>query len=104
MPQGTFKSKAKPVATKNAARKAAVAKPKSKNSTARLQKKITAGMVAKTEKLLGERVGHLELLGHAKRSTKIGGEKKTQYGTKKAWRETRFLYTDLADEGGRESR
>jgi hypothetical protein len=83
MPQGTFKAKEKVPTTKNAMRKAAVAKPKSKTSTARLQKKITAGMAAKTEKLLGQRVGHLELLGHGKRTKKIEGEKKQQYGTKK---------------------
>jgi hypothetical protein len=83
MPQGTIKTKAKVPPTKNASRKAAVAKPKSKTTTARLQKKITAGMAAKTEKLLGQRVGHLELLGHGKRSKKIEGEKKQTGGTKK---------------------
>lgn len=83
MPQGTVKTKAKVPPTKNGSRKAAVAKPKSKTTAARLQKKITAGMAAKTEKLLGQRAGHLELLGHGKRSKKIEGEKKQTGGTKK---------------------
>ncbi|KAJ9137974.1 hypothetical protein NKR19_g8021 [Coniochaeta hoffmannii] len=85
MPQGTIKTKVKaPPAKNHQSRKAAVAKPKSKTTAARLQKKITAGMAAKTEKLLGQRVGHLELLGHGKRGKKIEGEKKQQTGgTKK---------------------
>jgi hypothetical protein len=84
MPQGIVKSKAKVPGTKNQKRHAAVAKPKSKTTNARLQKKITSGMAAKTEKLLGERVGHLELIGKGKRAKKIEGERKQQTGgTKK---------------------
>jgi hypothetical protein len=47
-----------------------------------VQRKFTAGMTAKTEALLGERVGHLELLGGkkkkgaAKHVAKAGGSKK----------------------------
>lgn len=83
MPQGVVKQKLKVPGTKNQKRHAAVAKPKTKSNTARLQKSITAGLAAKTEKLLGQRVGHLELIGKGKRATKIEGEKKQVYGTKK---------------------
>ena len=83
MPQGVVKQKLKVPGTKNQKRHAAVAKPKQKTSTAQLQKKLTAGMAAKTEKLLGQRVGHLELIGKGKRAKKIEGEKKQIYGTKK---------------------
>lgn len=83
MPQGTVKSKAKVPAPKNQQRKAAVAKPKSKTTAARLQKKITAGMVAKTERLLGERAGHLELIGKGKKAKKSDDEKKQRGGTRK---------------------
>ncbi len=47
-----------------------------------VQRKFTAGMAAKTEALLSERVGHLELLGGkkkkgaAKHVAKAGGSKK----------------------------
>ncbi|KAH8671331.1 hypothetical protein BX600DRAFT_510012 [Xylariales sp. PMI_506] len=46
--------------TKKGAR---VAKSKKASNADRLQKKYSAGLVAKTEKLLGERAGHLEMLG-----------------------------------------
>lgn len=43
-------------------------------------KQFTAGLTAKTEKLLGERVGHLELIGKGKKaglkSENKGGSKK----------------------------
>ncbi|KAI0137873.1 hypothetical protein F4776DRAFT_89634 [Hypoxylon sp. NC0597] len=73
MAQGTFKSK-KPstTSTSSAARKAKpqppkkgarVAKAKKASAADKMRKKFAAGLVAKTEKLLGERAGHLELIG-----------------------------------------
>ncbi|KAI0838769.1 hypothetical protein F5Y06DRAFT_267822 [Hypoxylon sp. FL0890] len=73
MAQGTFKAKkptttassstgrkAKPQPPKKGAR---VAKAKKASAADKMQKKFAAGLVAKTEKLLGERAGHLELIG-----------------------------------------
>ena len=34
---------------------------------AKINKKYTAGLTAKTEAMLGERVGHLEMLGHGRK-------------------------------------
>ena len=47
----------------------------------KMRRKLTAGMAARTEAMLGERVGHLELIGGkgkkgAKREAKKGGSKK----------------------------
>ncbi|KAL9476574.1 hypothetical protein ACSS6W_006415 [Trichoderma asperelloides] len=58
-----------------------VTKPKkSKPSADKLLKKFTSGMAAKTEALLGERAGHLELIGPGKKGSKKlsqkGGSKK----------------------------
>ncbi|KAI1380961.1 hypothetical protein F4677DRAFT_441291 [Hypoxylon crocopeplum] len=70
MVQGAIKSKkpsasssgrkAKPQPPKKGAR---VAKSKKASTADKMQKKFSAGLVAKTEKLLGERAGHLELIG-----------------------------------------
>ncbi|KAI1250619.1 hypothetical protein MGN70_007676 [Eutypa lata] len=46
--------------TKKGAR---VAKPRKASAADKLQKKYAAGLTAQTEKLLGERAGHLELIG-----------------------------------------
>ncbi|OTB00657.1 hypothetical protein M426DRAFT_65510 [Hypoxylon sp. CI-4A] len=54
------KAKPQPPKTKKGAR---VAKSKNASSADKMQKKFAAGIVAKTEKLLGERAGHLELIG-----------------------------------------
>ncbi|KAH7633076.1 hypothetical protein B0T09DRAFT_380558 [Sordaria sp. MPI-SDFR-AT-0083] len=40
---------------------------KNKTKADKVQKKFTAGMVAKTEKMLGARAGHLELIGKGKK-------------------------------------
>lgn len=58
-----------------------VSKPKnSKSAASKVLKKFTSGMVAKTEALLGERAGHLELIGKGKKPgqklTNKGGSKK----------------------------
>ncbi len=58
-----------------------VAKPKkAKSSKAQKAiKKFSSGMIAQTEAMLGERAGHLELIGKGKkgeRTAKKGGSKK----------------------------
>ncbi|KAK3501506.1 hypothetical protein B0T13DRAFT_510076 [Neurospora crassa] len=40
---------------------------KNKTKADKVQKKFTAGMAAKTEKMLGARAGHLELIGKGKK-------------------------------------
>lgn len=47
-------------------------KAKVRTSADKMQKKFAAGLLAKTEKMLGERAGHLELIGKGKK----GKEKK----------------------------
>jgi len=50
---------------------------------AKINKKYTAGLTAKTEAMLGERAGHLEMLGQGRKKgaaaekSKSGGEKKS---------------------------
>lgn len=61
--------RAKPVPKKGAR----VAKAKKGSAADRLQRKLAAGIAGKTERLLGERAGHLELIGPGK---KARGEKK----------------------------
>lgn len=71
MAQGTIKQKAKPApAGKPKPTKGAKVKKAKSTKADKLQKKYTAGMVAKTEKLLGERAGHLELIGKGKKAKK----------------------------------
>lgn len=38
----------------------------------KMTKKFSAGLTAKTEKMLGEKVGHLEMLGGARKKQKSG--------------------------------
>ncbi|OTA70091.1 hypothetical protein K449DRAFT_393113 [Hypoxylon sp. EC38] len=93
MAQGTFKSKkpsstttststssatarkAKPQPPKKGAR---VAKAKKASAADKMRKKFAAGLVAKTEKLLGERAGHLELIGKGR----VKGADKDKEGEK----------------------
>lgn len=73
MAQGAIKKTAKPTAARagKTQKKSGVLKQKqAKTSADKLQKKYSAGLVAKTEKLLGERAGHLELLGKSKKGAK----------------------------------
>lgn len=71
MAQGAVKSKAKPaLATKPKATKGAKVKKQKSTKADKLQKRYTAGLVSKTEKLLGERAGHLELIGKGKKAKK----------------------------------
>lgn len=85
MAQGTIKPSSKAAAPKavHSKRQASkVTKPKkTKASVDKTHKKFTSGMVAKTEALLGERAGHLELIGKgnkgkSKKLTHKGGSKK----------------------------
>lgn len=70
MAQGEIKRKAAPTATRAKPTKGQkVKKPKSTKAD-KLQKKYTSGMVTKTEALLGERAGHLELIGKGKKAKK----------------------------------
>ncbi|KAI5860116.1 hypothetical protein GGS23DRAFT_599766 [Durotheca rogersii] len=70
--------KTKPPAPKK--KGARVAKPKRAAKADQLQQRYAAGLAAKTERLLGERAGHLELIGKggAKGApgAKAGGGKK----------------------------
>ncbi|KKA29021.1 hypothetical protein TD95_004050 [Thielaviopsis punctulata] len=74
MAQGSIKkSTARPGPKANKASKkgasAKCSKPKKmKTSHDKLQRKFAGALVAKTEKLLGERVGHLEMIGKGKKT------------------------------------
>lgn len=83
MAQGTIKMKAKPTATKPKVKGDRVKKAKASMKADKLQKKYTAGMVSKTEKLLGERAGHLELIGKGKKAKKDSKEAKIKGGSRK---------------------
>ncbi|RYO96210.1 hypothetical protein DL763_003337 [Monosporascus cannonballus] len=58
--------------TKKGAR---VAKPRKASAADKLQRRYAAGLTAKTEKLLGERAGPLELIGAGRKGKKGDGEK-----------------------------
>lgn len=87
MAQGAIKKSAKPQtgkASKSAPKKSGVLKQKrAKTSADKLQRKYSAGLVAKTEKLLSERAGHLELLGKSKKGEKTADTKKQKGGSRK---------------------
>ncbi|KAK6074369.1 actin polymerization protein [Seiridium cupressi] len=61
-PKGFSTKVAKP-STGKTKKGARVAKPKKATSADKITKKYSAGLVHKTEKLLGERAGHLEMVG-----------------------------------------
>ncbi|KFA64971.1 hypothetical protein S40285_03863 [Stachybotrys chlorohalonatus IBT 40285] len=83
-PSGTVKKSSRPAAPKatHSKRQASkVAKPKkAKAGVDKVHRKFTAGLTARTEALLGERAGHLELIGKGKKGVKNpahkGGSKK----------------------------
>lgn len=78
MAQGAIKKGAKPAParnTKKPKRGARVAKPRKATSADKIQKKYSAGLIGKTEKLLGERAGHLELIGKGKKGPKSADSK-----------------------------
>ncbi|KAF4982885.1 hypothetical protein FZEAL_1581 [Fusarium zealandicum] len=86
MAQGTVKKLGRPTPAKvtHSKRQAAkVSKPKNnKTNVDKVHRKFTSGMTAATEALLGERAGHLELIGQGKKKK---GDKKTTHkgGSKK---------------------
>ncbi|KAF3760751.1 hypothetical protein M406DRAFT_268213 [Cryphonectria parasitica EP155] len=81
MAQGAIKQKAKPAPISRTKQNKGSKVKKQKSSKAdKLQKKYTSGMVAQTEKLLGERAGHLELIGKGKKAKK---DEKHKGGTRK---------------------
>ncbi|PTB69699.1 hypothetical protein BBK36DRAFT_1110219 [Trichoderma citrinoviride] len=82
MAQGSIKMSSKAAAPKavHSKRQASkVTKSKKAKSADKMIKKFTSGMAAKTEALLGERAGHLELIGPGKK----GGKKLSQKGGSK---------------------
>jgi hypothetical protein len=86
MAQGTVKKlgKSKPgKANKNAKQSGVNKGRKAKTAADKLQRKFTAGMIAKTEKLLGERARHLELIGKGKKEDKKDDTKKHKGGSRK---------------------
>lgn len=71
----------KPQPAKKGAR---VAKSKKGSAADKLQRKLAAGITAKTERLLGERAGHLELIGPGKKARGAGaGGKDGKGGSRK---------------------
>ena len=58
-------------------------KAKNKTNADKLTKKYTAGMVAKTEQMLGARAGHLELIGKGRKKAVADGDKIQKGGTRK---------------------
>jgi len=77
MAQGLVKKHSKPSASKSAhSASSGITKKGSRTVTpkkaklikqAKINKKFTAGLTAQTEKMLGERAGHLEMLGLGKK-------------------------------------
>ncbi|KAI0538171.1 hypothetical protein GGR58DRAFT_501477 [Xylaria digitata] len=84
MAQGAPKKTSKPALTARAnkpqqAKKGArVIKSKKGSAADKLQRKLAAGITHKTERLLGERAGHLELIGPGK---KARGTKDAEYSS-----------------------
>ncbi|KAI1465923.1 uncharacterized protein F4812DRAFT_460903 [Daldinia caldariorum] len=84
------KAKPQPPKTKKGAR---VTKSKSASAADKLQKKLAGGLVAKTEKLLGERAGHLELIGKGRVKDKDGKGK--EENKSKARYDINFVYVSF---------
>ena len=90
MAQGLLKKPSKPISSKTSS-SAGITKKGARTVTpkkakllkqAKLNKKYTAGLTAKTEAMLGARAGHLEMLGTGKKKG-AEGEKKAKDGAKK---------------------
>ncbi|KAI1355197.1 hypothetical protein F5Y01DRAFT_271139 [Xylaria sp. FL0043] len=67
----------KPQPPKKGARVVKAKKGKGSSAADKLQRKLAAGITSKTERLLGERAGHLELIGPGKKARGSGGDKNT---------------------------
>ncbi|KIX00991.1 uncharacterized protein Z518_10057 [Rhinocladiella mackenziei CBS 650.93] len=94
MAQGQIKKPSKPTSSKSSSSK--IAKKGSRTITpkkakllkqAKLNKKYTAGLTAKTEAMLGERAGHLEMLGHGRKKNAGVVDKGKSGGSKKSGKE-----------------
>lgn len=76
---GTTGRANKPQPPKKGARvakaKAKAKKGKGSSAADKLQRKLAAGITAKTERLLGARAGHLELIGPGKKARGLGTDK-----------------------------
>lgn len=56
---------------------------------AKINKKFTSGLTAQTERMLGQRAGHLEMLGQGKKKSTTGeGAAKTKHGKKNSGKKT----------------
>lgn len=80
MAQGAIKQSSKPAkakATHSKKQASKVSKPKKapKANPDKVHRKFTSGMAARTEAVLGERAGHLELIGKGKKADKKTGVK-----------------------------
>ena len=83
MTQGAIKKTSKPAFAVKPKRNqpkqsGRVVKPKKAKSSAadRVTKKFSSGLILKTEAMLGERAGHLELIGKGKKGGKTEASKK----------------------------
>ena len=88
MAQGTVKTTlkkptAKAVHSKKQASRVVKANKSGTTSGDKVRRKYTAGMAAKTEALLGQRAGHLELIGQGKKGKKGGKDAAGQKGGSK---------------------
>lgn len=91
MAQGSVKSASRPAPTgkpKGTVRKTSkVTKPQKAKATCaadKMQKKLTAGMAARTEKMLGQRVHHLDVIGKGQRAQRNEkGQEKVKGGSRK---------------------
>ncbi|KAI0100130.1 hypothetical protein GGR51DRAFT_533182 [Nemania sp. FL0031] len=73
----------KPQPTKKGARVAKAKKGKGSSAADKLQRKLAAGITNKTERLLGERAGHLELIGPGKKARGTKDSEAKKGGTRK---------------------
>lgn len=89
MAQGLLKKPSKPASSRSTS--GGITKKGSRTITpkkaklvkqAKMNKKFTAGLTAKTEAMLGSRAGHLELLGQGKKKGKDGDKKGKEVGKK----------------------
>jgi hypothetical protein len=58
-------------------------KKKAKSSADKFTKKLSAGLITQTEQMLGEKAGHLELIGKGKKHGKTGVAQKPKGGSRK---------------------
>lgn len=82
MPQGALKKSAQPVPRKAKQQRqqkkpsGVTKKKKAKTAAEKLRKKVSAGLMVRTETLMAERAGHLELIGKGKKDKKPAGDGK----------------------------